>query len=104
MFGYKNVDLGITNSFCIQFSSVAESCPSLCNPMDYRMPGFPVYHHIGKISLPPSIDFEPEFIWEDSYDGKLLHLPKFSVSIIWKETATKYKIDHDKVPGNSQII
>ena len=28
----------------VQFSSVAESCPTLCNPMDCSMPGFPVHH------------------------------------------------------------
>ena len=28
-----------------QFSSVAQSCPTLCNPMDYSMPGFPVHDH-----------------------------------------------------------
>ena len=27
-----------------QFSSVTQSCPSLCNPMDSSMPGFPVHH------------------------------------------------------------
>ena len=28
----------------IQFSSVAQSCPTLCNTMDCSMPGFPGYH------------------------------------------------------------
>ena len=28
----------------VQFSSVAQSCPTLCNPMDYSTPGFPVHH------------------------------------------------------------
>ena len=27
-----------------QFSSVAQSCPTLCNPMDCSMPGLPVHH------------------------------------------------------------
>ena len=27
-----------------QFSSVAQSCPSLCNPMNCTMPGLPVHH------------------------------------------------------------
>ena len=27
--------------FAIQFSSVTQSCPTLCDPMDYSMPGFP---------------------------------------------------------------
>ena len=26
------------------FSAVAHSCPTLCNPMDDSMPGFPVHH------------------------------------------------------------
>ena len=30
----------------IQFSSVAQSCPTLCNPMDCSMPGFPVHHQL----------------------------------------------------------
>ena len=30
----------------IQFSSVTQSCPTLCNPMDCTMPGFPVHHQL----------------------------------------------------------
>ena len=30
----------------LQFSSAAQSCPTLCNPMDCRMPGFHVHHHL----------------------------------------------------------
>ena len=30
----------------VQFSPVAQSCPTLCNPMDCSMPGFPVYHQL----------------------------------------------------------
>ena len=29
-----------------QFSSVAQSCPTLCDPMDHRMPGLLVYHQL----------------------------------------------------------
>ena len=32
--------------FYIQFSSVAQSCPTLCNPMNLSMPGLPVHHHL----------------------------------------------------------
>ena len=28
----------------VQFSSVAQSCPTLCNPMNCSMPGLPVHH------------------------------------------------------------
>ena len=29
-----------------QFSSCAQSCPTLCNPMDCSTPGFPVHHQL----------------------------------------------------------
>ena len=29
-----------------QLSSVAQSCPTLCDPMDHSMPGFPVHHQL----------------------------------------------------------
>ena len=30
----------------VQFSSVTQSCPTLCSPMDCSMPGFPVNHQL----------------------------------------------------------
>ena len=30
----------------VQFSAVAQSCPTLCDPMDYSMPGLPVHHQL----------------------------------------------------------
>ena len=33
----------------IQFSSVAQSCPTLCDPMDCSMPGFPVHHQLPEL-------------------------------------------------------
>ena len=30
----------------VQFSSVTQSCLTLCDPMDYSMPGLPVHHHL----------------------------------------------------------
>ena len=29
-----------------QFSSVAQSCPALCNPMNHSTPGLPVHHQL----------------------------------------------------------
>ena len=34
----------------VQFSSVAQSCPTLCNPMDGNTPGFPVLHHLPELA------------------------------------------------------
>ena len=30
----------------LQFSSVTQSCPTLCNPMNHSMPGLPVHHQL----------------------------------------------------------
>ena len=30
----------------VQFSSVAQSCPTFCNPIDCSMPGLPVHHQL----------------------------------------------------------
>ena len=30
----------------VQFSSVAQSCPTLCNPTDCSTPGFPIHHQL----------------------------------------------------------
>ena len=30
----------------VQFSLVNQSCPTLCDPMDHSMPGFPIHHQL----------------------------------------------------------
>ena len=35
-----------TMEYSVQFSSVAQSCPTLCDPMDYSTPGLPVHHQL----------------------------------------------------------
>ena len=30
----------------VQFSLVTQSCPTVCDPMDCSMPGFPVHHQL----------------------------------------------------------
>ena len=41
----------INYTFCsVQFSSVAQLCPTLCNPMDCSMPGFPVHHQLPELA------------------------------------------------------
>ena len=34
----------------VQFGSVTQSCPTLCDPMDCRMPGFTVHHQLMKLA------------------------------------------------------
>ena len=40
MYGESNMET------YIQFSSVAQSCPTLYNPMNCSMPGLPVHHQL----------------------------------------------------------
>ena len=35
---------------CVCCCIVTRSCPSLCDPMDYSMPGFPVLHYLQEFS------------------------------------------------------
>ena len=30
----------------LQFSSVTQSCPTLCNPLNHSTPGLPVHHQL----------------------------------------------------------
>ena len=34
----------------VQFSSVAQSCPTLCDPMDCNMPGLSVHHQLTELT------------------------------------------------------
>ena len=46
--------MGDTNNF--QFSSVAQSCPALCNPMNHSTPNLPVHHQLPESPKPMSIE------------------------------------------------
>ena len=39
----------------IQFSSVAQSCPTLCDPMDHSTTGLPVHHQLLELTKPMSM-------------------------------------------------
>ena len=39
---YNNFNIFVS----VQFSSVAQPCPTLCDPMNHSMPGLPVHHQL----------------------------------------------------------
>ena len=41
---------GWVQSLSVLFSSVTQSCPTLCDPMDCSMPGFPVHHQLPELA------------------------------------------------------
>ena len=53
----SNVDVFELIISSVQFSSVAQSCPTLCDPKNHSMPGLPV-HHISQ-SSPRLTSIEP---------------------------------------------
>ena len=40
----------LTSQVSVQFSSVAQSCPILCDPMDCGTPGFSVHHQLLEVA------------------------------------------------------
>ena len=42
--------LAYTRQLSAQCSSVAQLCPTLCNPMERSMPGFPVHHQLPELA------------------------------------------------------
>ena len=43
---YMDHSLVMVKGHSVQFSSVAQSCPTLCDPMNCSTPGFPVHHQL----------------------------------------------------------
>ena len=42
----KNIWYIYTMEYSVQFSSVTQSCPTLCDPMNRSTPGLPVHHQL----------------------------------------------------------
>ena len=50
-FREKNVSVNIKFHCCsVQFSSVTQLCPTLCDPMNHSTPGLPVHHQLLEFS------------------------------------------------------
>ena len=41
--------------YLLQFSSVAQSCPTLCDPMNRSTPGLPVHHQLQEFTQTPGV-------------------------------------------------
>ena len=49
-YGHENSFLAIYLELNIQFSSVSQSCLTLCDPMDCSTPGFPVHDQLPELA------------------------------------------------------
>jgi len=47
---WKKIQVDSQHLSQLYFTSVAQSCPTLCNPMDCNTPGFPVHHQLPELA------------------------------------------------------
>ena len=63
----------------VQFSSVAQSCWTPCNPMDYSMPGLPVHHQLPEFTQTRvhwvSDAIQPSHLSSISFSSRLQSFP-----------------------------
>ena len=79
----------------VQFSSVAQSCLILCNPMDWSMPGFPVHHQLPELTQTHVHwvgDADSSILWMDVQPSHPLLSPLLSplifpsIRVFWNES------------------
>ena len=49
--GIKIAGRSINNLSSVQFSSVTQLCPTLCDSMNHSTPGLPVHHQLSEFTL-----------------------------------------------------
>ena len=65
----------VFNNYSVQFNSITQLCPTLCDPMNHSMPGLPVHHQ-----LPEFIQTHVHWVGDAIQPSHPLHSPAPSVS------------------------
>ena len=89
--GYFTPDSTVFEGFCCY--SVAQSCPTLCDPMDCSRPGFPVHHQLPELAQ-THVHWVSDTIEESYYLQKLVcRCSCYKILIVslvcWKMTGAK---------------
>ena len=79
-------------SWSVQFSSVAQWCPTLCDPMDCSIPGLPVHHQLPELT-------QTHVHWVGDAINHLIHycplllLPSIfpSIRVFWNESVLRIR-------------
>ena len=107
---FVTLNLGIVLQSSVQFSSVTQSCPTICDPMNGTTPGLPVHHQLPEFTqtrvhretryYPPPTSHPISSLWISPSTS-----PKHAVSCIEHRLAIRFLHDsmHVSMPF-SQII
>ena len=69
--------------FHFQLSSVTQSCPTLCNPMDYSILGFPVHHELLELAQTPVHQVGDAILPCHPLSSPYCQSYSFSISHVW---------------------
>ena len=101
--GWRNTTLHLGIPFT--FSSVAQSCLTLCDPMDCSMPGLPVHHqlleftqtHVHRVgdAIQPSILCHPLFLLLSIFPSIKVFSNESVLRIRWPKYWLKHQLQHE---------
>ena len=80
---YKKLLLGWNQIVFLQFSSVAQSCPTLCDPMNRRTPRLPVQHQLPESTQLQSFISSLEIPLQSSGLTLSFSSPFFPLPVCW---------------------
>ena len=92
----------------LQFRSVAQLCPTLCDPMDCNTPGFPVHHQLLEITQTHvhrvSDTIQQSHPWSSPFSSHLQSFPASgSFSMSWFFAPFKYVFCKHLLRSKNQI-
>ena len=85
-------------STSVQLSSVAQLCATLCNPMDWNTPGFPVHHQLPEVLQTP-VHWVGDAIWPSHPLSS--PSPDFKLSQNWYFPMSRFFASDDQTTGVS---
>ena len=94
----------------VQFSSVAQSCPGLCNPMDCSTPGLPVHHKLPELTQTHILQAGDAI--QPSHPLSSSSLPAFSLqsirvfsseSVLWIRWPKYWSFRFNNSPSNEHL-
>ena len=93
-------------NFSCTSSSVAQSCPTLCDLVDYNMPGFPIHHQLPELAQ-THVHRVSDAIQPSHPLSSPLHLPPVfpSIKVFSSESVLRIRWPkHEKAEREGQVL